>query len=236
MDLDAFLFQDTVAYMPGLPKEHIIYGLKDPRDGRIRYVGKSCYGISRARRHSSVKALAIDDTHKGRWIKQLASLGLAPIIIVLEAGLTEETLSEAEVKWIAKGRSESWGLTNICDGGEGRQVGYVCSPETKEKVRLAKLGKPRPDLVAYNLSRRGKPLKNKRKSPHMVQRNKVIKGFLGKAHTPETIEKMRQSRLGKPRSEETKAKIAATRAARKASNAPRIRLNLLRSYLANNLG
>ena len=58
----------------------LVYGLIDPRNDQLRYIGKSCKGMRRAR--ASSKELK-EKTHKGRWLLQLNDLGIAPIIVIL---------------------------------------------------------------------------------------------------------------------------------------------------------
>ena len=62
----------------------IIYGLRDPRTGEIRYVGKSSYGINRAYQHSRPGDLDKDPTYKGKWLRKLRKLGLRAEAVVLQ--------------------------------------------------------------------------------------------------------------------------------------------------------
>lgn len=101
--------------------KHLIYGLRDPRDGAIRYVGKSTSGMRRPRQHS--KRASSERTHKSAWIRQLRDLGLEYEIVVLEqlgSECSKDTINAREIFWIALGR-ESLGerLTNITAGGDG---------------------------------------------------------------------------------------------------------------------
>jgi hypothetical protein len=85
--------------------ELIIYALTDPRDGSVRYVGKSHRTANhRLRRHLASYYLR-GHTHKERWIRSLLQLGLEPRIIVLERCESADVLSEREVWWIANYRS-----------------------------------------------------------------------------------------------------------------------------------
>jgi hypothetical protein len=81
----------------------------------------------------------------------------------------EANWREAEKFWIASFRLAGADLCNLADGGKGRD-GYRLTDEHKRKIsesgkgrklsekakeilRLAKLGKPRPDLIARNVAR-----------------------------------------------------------------------------------
>lgn len=61
-----------------------IYGLYDPRDGRLRYVGKTKFSIaSRSRDH--VRLCPYSKSHKNNWIASLVSDGLRPIASLIES-------------------------------------------------------------------------------------------------------------------------------------------------------
>ena len=95
-----------------------IYGLRDPRDGAIRYVGKSVCPEVRLQQH-------LEDTKnadKVAWLAELRVLGLVPEMTILETTTAQEW-KDAERWWIADGRDRGWPLVNKTkggDGGEGR--------------------------------------------------------------------------------------------------------------------
>lgn len=97
------------------PRFSYIYGLKDPRDGAIHYVGKSNRPNYRLQQHMKDKA---SNPGKASWLGELEAGGLVPTVVILEE-TDEGDWPEAERRWIAKGRSEGWPLTNILDGGPG---------------------------------------------------------------------------------------------------------------------
>jgi hypothetical protein len=103
--------------------EVYIYGLKDPRDQTIRYVGKSIRPKQRFKAH-----LKDDRTNaeKAKWIAELRQLGLKPKLTILEVA-DEENWSTVECEWIAKGRKDGWPLTNAELGSS--------QPETYEFFR-----------------------------------------------------------------------------------------------------
>lgn len=158
---------------------HIVYGYADPRDGALRYVGKSSTGLTRLKQFGS-------HGHRcGNWIKKLATQGLRPKILVLDAlspDASAEDLNGAEVYAIRKYRRLGCDLTNLTDGGDGPMRGRKFSDEHKAKI-----------AAANRVSMKGN------------------QNFAGKRHSPETIAKMRAAKLGKPRSDETKAKISASK-------------------------
>jgi hypothetical protein len=139
----------------------LIYGLVDPRDGQLRYVGKSSSGLKRPRSEWR-NALA---GHEGRgrkvcWIKNLLKAGLELYgVVVIQEFDDDGILGQAERFWIAYFRQIGCRLTNDTDGGEGVS-GYIPTadlrrarseffrsvtrtPEWKENISKSKLGKKR---------------------------------------------------------------------------------------------
>lgn len=117
-----------------MTKNFIVYGLVDPRDGQIRYIGKSSYGMSRPLQHKAPHSLAKDKTYKGHWIRQLLSLGLVYSVVVLRNCTTNEESCQAEKEEIKKAKENGFQLTNLTDGGEG-VCGRKVSEKQKEKMR-----------------------------------------------------------------------------------------------------
>jgi group I intron endonuclease len=122
-----------------MASKFIIYGLADPRTGQLRYVGKSTYGLKRARSHAYPGYLKRDHSHTGNWIRSLKAQGMRPEAILLEVYENRDDLPEAEIWNIAYWKSLGAGLYNHTLGGEGC-VGRKMSPETKRKLREANLG------------------------------------------------------------------------------------------------
>ena len=90
-----------------------IYGLKDPRTGEIRYVGKS--DKPKARYNQHIKG-EFQNGHKERWIAELKRENLRPEMVILE--VTDEKGWEMREKyWIKFGLDSNWPLTNIAAGG-----------------------------------------------------------------------------------------------------------------------
>jgi hypothetical protein len=97
------------------PRYAYIYGLKDPHDGLIHYVGKSNQPEMRLQDHLANKV-----TNKDRvcWIQGLMADGQEPVLVILDKVLHEDW-RVAEIYWIARGWEEGWPLTNIHAGGNG---------------------------------------------------------------------------------------------------------------------
>lgn len=160
-----------------------IYGLIDPRNGELRYIGKSHKLRERFLEHLSGKG----KTHKDKWIRQLLSLGLQPELIVIEE--TEDWV-EAEKFYIAYFRSIGANLTNLTDGGEGI-VGYKPTAEVIEKRRQGNLGKKRSEAtkLKVGLAKLGNQYSLGRKvSPDT--RRKISEGNKGKTYSQEYKDNM----------------------------------------------
>ena len=117
---------------------NLIYGLIDPSDRLIHYVGLSSRGLERPREHRH--AAKSDGVDCVKWIRELQSKGLDYEITVLEALENDSSLSAAERWWIAYGRACGWPLTNCTDGGEYsrrfRKPGFGVSDEDLQQARL----------------------------------------------------------------------------------------------------
>lgn len=92
-----------------------IYGLRDPRDGLIHYIGKANTPKSRLEHHMRCEGA---NKRKNAWLTDLKAAGLLPTMDILECIMLSEW-QEAERRWIANGRAQGWPLTNISAGGGG---------------------------------------------------------------------------------------------------------------------
>lgn len=99
-----------------------IYILRDPRDGSVRYVGKTKRSLKqRLKGHINDARLCHryrSVSYRDRWIAKLLRNGLAPTIESIEI-VHGRDWAAAEMRWIAHFRSLGAKLTNSTDGGEG---------------------------------------------------------------------------------------------------------------------
>lgn len=109
--------------------KYFIYGLVDPRDGRIRYVGKTRNLQGRIRKH-----LRGIETGKARscWIEELRILGMKPSVTVLQK-TSKDGWKEAERFQIAFFRSRGLADLNATRGGDGVDV-LVHTEGAKQKM------------------------------------------------------------------------------------------------------
>jgi len=122
----------------------IIYSLIDPRNGMIRYIGKTTeslssryskhiYNATRHNRHSP---------HLCNWIRSVIAKGSHPIIGVLEEVLDDRNLGDVERSWISLYRYKDLSdLVNATDGGDG-SPGRIISADTRKRMSASHIGKP----------------------------------------------------------------------------------------------
>jgi hypothetical protein len=176
----------------------IIYSLIDPVTDAVRYIGKSTYGIERAREHGRESQLRKYPSHKSNWIWSLHKSGLDYRIEILERCSDKNALCDLERQWIAKGRAAGWPLTNLTDGGDGTP-GVIHNPQRAERIRQALKGRKRPPFSAD-------------------WRAKIGAGNLGKKMPPksaETLARMSASHKGAIASPEARAKMSAAHKGKK---------------------
>jgi hypothetical protein len=116
-----------------------IYSLTDPRDGRVRYVGKTNDIRIRLSNHVSQALHYRKRNHRVNWIRSLVEGGQLPVLSILEEGAGD--WAAAEKKWIARFRQAGYELVNATDGGEGNEGGHH-SVETRAKIGAAGKGRP----------------------------------------------------------------------------------------------
>lgn len=99
-----------------------IYGLVDPRDGRVRYVGQSEDVEKRYRQHLDHND---PNVRKRLWIKELSADGRAPGLSLLEAVPVGDLIA-IERRWIDTYRDRGEADLNIANGGSRATIeGWV---------------------------------------------------------------------------------------------------------------
>jgi len=220
-----------------------IYGLFNPRDQRLRYIGKTNAPHRRLTEHCRSGALTAR-IRKNYWIKSLLRDGLQPLLLVL-CWVDQSDMDNVERAYIAEARRLGYDLTNHAPGGGG-VVGRKRMPEeiagtasywrgrkhteeTKRKISEKIKGrKMHPDVrQAIRTAATGRVVseetrkklaeaqKGKKRDPEMMAR--IHAAVRGRKATPEQIEKSRASHLGLKASPEHRAKIAAANTGRKPS-------------------
>lgn len=137
-----------------------IYGLCDPRDGIIRYVGITCRPKQRLRDHI-YRAQSRERNHPvQRWIRSIISDGSPPVMQYLLDGEGVDSGRDAERMTIAELKAEGFDLLNATAGGadfctvpaEARKraglklKGRIFTSQHRERISKAKMGCKRPDV------------------------------------------------------------------------------------------
>ena len=170
---------------------NLIYGLVDPRDGQLRYVGKSTSGMKRPKSEFQRVLSGFEGRgHRCNWILGLAAANLCYKIVVIQEFDNPDILGEAEIFWIAYFRNMGFDLTNITLGGDGAS-GYRHTDETLSHLREIHKGK-RPSAKCLSAA------------------NAAVRGS-HRSHSEATKAKMSASKLGKSRkpfSDQTKLRMS----------------------------
>ena len=118
----------------------IVYGLYDPIDGTLRYIGQTTLSMSRRLcSHLTRKELS-KKRHVTAWLNQLKKENQLPSIEKLANAHSREELDSLEVKLIAEAKASGTKLTNHTDGGRGLS-GYILSSETRAKMSISQTGR-----------------------------------------------------------------------------------------------
>ncbi len=159
-----------------------IYGLFSSKNHELRYVGQTVEDIAtKLQRHCSPSVLK-NQTHKDRWIKSELQEGFNPYIQVIQELHRREDLNTAEIYWIKYFRDVGCRLTNISPGGLGAAIGIPKSEETKRKIAEKQKGKfvSLETRQKMSLAKKGKPAWNKGKPASMEARLNLSKSIGGK--------------------------------------------------------
>lgn len=178
-----------------------IYKLIDPRTDEIRYVGKTETTLKKRYSVHLRDAKNGTEWYVSRWIRQLLSYDMLPVMEVIEECF-EETWAEREIYWIAYGRQMGWRLTNLTDGGDGTS-GWVASEKTKRNISEAKKGKKNTD-------------EHNRRIGEAKIGNQYHRGH---KHTNETLLKIGEAQRGKKHTDEHRRKNSEAHQGEKHPNA-----------------
>lgn len=109
-----------------------IYGLFDPRDGQLKYIGKT-KGTLHGRLSGHINEVARGRTYlpRQKWLEGLLASNLKPEIELLEEVTVD--WQSAEQFWISYFRSIGASLMNATGGGEGTE-GFRHTEETILKI------------------------------------------------------------------------------------------------------
>jgi len=147
-----------------------IYGLFDPLNNELRYVGKTNNIKKRISRHINEKGI----THKICWIKSLKKSKQTPIIEIIDKVYSDWKFWE---KWyISYFRSIGCRLTNMTDGGEN-------PPSSSGRTPWNKIENKDPRLENFITT--------------IKETNKNNKYWVGRKHTEYSIQKISNNNKGR---------------------------------------
>lgn len=178
-----------------------IYGFADPRNGALRYVGQTRQPVHRRLKDhlkSNFRSRVRD------WLRKLRSIGMKPVIQILESDVVESDVNDAEVFWIAYFKSTGAVLLNMTDGGGFENKSREACMRIAEKLR----GRKRPAWIMERLRQ-----SNIGRVPSAETRAKMAAAQRGRKHSLETRLKMSASAprerpdLRGPKSPEHHAKL-----------------------------
>jgi GIY-YIG catalytic domain len=155
-----------------------IYQLTDPRDGSIRYVGKTNNLRIRLKGH---KNLRNNYTRCNAWKKELQALGLQPKMEVVEEVADEATWIEREQYWIDRRRAEGNILTNEAAAGASPRIGNTVSEYAKQLARERYTGRPIPPeqraQISASLTGKKQSVETTAKRQATINANRIAKGL-----------------------------------------------------------
>jgi predicted transcriptional regulator len=117
----------------------IVYGLYDPRDGALRYVGQTTLSLERRLSSHLSPANLKRNCHSACWLRSLVRRGVKPVISVFGAADSREDLDALEITTISESRARGCRLTNFTPGGCSPS-GYRLSDDTRAKMARARKG------------------------------------------------------------------------------------------------
>ena len=135
-----------------------IYGLKDPRDNQIKYIGKTVDIDRRIKEHNQIHRNK--KSKKNSWITHLIRNGMQPIMEVLEE-CEESRWVERERYWIRYYKELGFDLKNMTLGGEGNN-GYVFT--TEDRLKQSESQKLRHKTTPFSMETREKLSKKARQT------------------------------------------------------------------------
>jgi hypothetical protein len=126
-----------------------IYGLFDPRDGSLRYIGKANCAAKRFRSH--LRDSRRRKTPLYAWVRKLAGGGLLPVLrVVLTCDRSEWQMWERRL--IAAARETGDSLLNVAAGGDEPYCPKPVLAENGKRAAISRVDTPAKARV-YHLKR-----------------------------------------------------------------------------------
>lgn len=191
----------------------IIYGLKDPRDGLVYYVGQSTRGMRRATKHFNPSSLSRDNSPKSLWLRGLIQEGVEPDTTTLEILEDPGLLLEREKFWIETWQKLNPKLTNVPTTQLGSHFkGRVISEQQRQRLRKQALRRwkdPR-ERERASLKQRGRVFTEEHKQKVSEGQKRRFQNEVERRVAAERLASVRPVRL----SDESRMKLARDRGAK----------------------
>lgn len=215
-----------------------IYGLWDPRNYQLRYIGKSVNPEHRFRGHLDDAKYTNNKSYKCSWIRQLLSEGLIPSMEILEE-CTDDNWQEAEIAWIKEGREKGLNLTNISNGGDQPPNWNEFSDPEAARIKRNKTKKERgikppnlgrkwsqeyKDKMSKALSGENNPMYGLKGKNHPAYGNKMSEEF--KKNTSKRMKGKNNPMYGKTHTDEAKRKLSIAGKGRKQTDEDKLKKSL----------
>lgn len=160
-----------------------------------------CFYVGKGRGNRAYKMRDRNRFHTA-IVQKLQREGFAVEVKIVAFGLSEQEAFNLEKERIAFWRSSGADLANATNGGDGTS-GLKMSPEAREKMRLAKLGKKQsPDIIAKRIA----PLVGRKQPRDAVE--KAAAKRRGKSLSAEHRAKLSLAHTGKSIPDEIRAKLS----------------------------
>lgn len=188
---------DLLATQVSPPRLTRIYVLKDPRDGAVRYVGKTVAQV-RIRLSNHITAAIRDgkDTYVCRWIRKLHADGVQPTVEMIDTA--GDDWAKREAYWIDWYWTRGAKLTNVTLGGEGT-LGFRHTAEMRALIG-----------VAASASAQSRSAAGLKRAPLSAEyRAKIALNSAGRTHTPESRALIGAAHRGMKHTDEARAKMSA---------------------------
>lgn len=196
-------------------REYIIYAFID-ENNKPFYIGQTYNLKMRMNAHNQYILDIEEKRHPStfpyyRKARKMFLNGINLKVDILESNLTKQEADIKEAEYIKQYRfDESCTLLNILDGGIFNQRNKFVSEDTKRKISAAKKGKKLSDKHKESLKNCVRKKREWTEEQLQKYSENTKRMNTGRKLSPEHIEKIRQSKIGKKHSDETKNKIGRT--------------------------
>lgn len=126
-------------------KSYKVYGLIDPRNGLIRYVGITKRSLD-IRLNEHLNPGRRFKTYKTTWVNKLKSLGLNISIVLIEGNLLKDKASSRERYYVKK-----YKCNKLVNGTTGGEITFNFTQDVKDKIKNKLTGRTLSDEHRKNI-------------------------------------------------------------------------------------